>query len=93
LPERSLVWRAAAREDLAQIIRYIADRDPAAARRMRRLIEDAVLPLPKHPLLYRAGRVAGTRELLAHPNYIVVYRVIDNAIEIVGVLHARQQYP
>lgn len=93
MSERSLVWRAAAREDLTEIIRYIAGRNPAAARRMRRLIEDAVRPLAEHPFLFRAGRVAGTRELVAHPNYIVVYRVTDDAIEIVSILHARQQYP
>ena len=37
-----------------------------------------------------AGRA---RELVAHPNYIVVYRVTDDAIEIVNVVHARQKYP
>jgi toxin ParE1/3/4 len=90
---RALVWRAAAREDLAKIIGYIAERNPAAARRMRSLIEDAVLPLAQHPFLFRAGRVAGTRELVAHPNYVIVYRVTDDAIEIVSIVHARQQYP
>ena len=59
---------------------------------MRTLIEDAVLPLAKHPFLFREGRVSGTRELVAHPNYIiVVYRVTDEAVEIVNVLHTRQQ--
>jgi toxin ParE1/3/4 len=90
---RSLVWRAAAREDLRRIIAYIAERNPPAARRMGALIESAVLPLPRHPYLFRPGRVEGTRELVAHPNYIIVYRVTDNAIEIVSVVHARQQYP
>jgi len=90
---RSLLWRAAAREDLARIVAYIAERNPAAARRMRRLIEEAVLPSTEHPYLFRPGRVAGTRELVAHPNYIIVYRVTDAAVEIVSVLHARQQYP
>lgn len=90
---RRLVWRAEARADLATIIRYIAERNPTAARRMRRLIEDAVSPLPAHPFLFRPSRVPGTRELVAHPNYIIVYRVTDNAVEIVNVLHARQQYP
>ncbi len=93
VPELPLVWRAAAREDLARIIRYIAERNPVAARRMRGVIEDAVRPLTKHPLLFRPGRVAGTRELVAHPNYVIVYRVTDAAVEIVSVLHARQQYP
>ncbi len=60
---------------------------------MHSLIEDAVLLLPEYPWLFRPGRVEGTRELVAHPNYIIVYRVTDDAIEIVSVLHARQQYP
>lgn len=90
---RSLVWRAAARDDVAAIIAYIAERNPAAARRLLRIIEEALRPLPEHPHLFRPGRVPGTRELVAHPNYIVVYRVTDATIEIVSVLHARQRYP
>jgi len=49
--------------------------------------------LAEHPYLYRFGRVPGTRELIAHPNYILVYRVAADAVEVVNVLHARQQYP
>jgi toxin ParE1/3/4 len=48
---------------------------------------------PDHPFLYRPGRVAGTREAVVHPNYILVYRVTAEAVEIVSVVHARQQYP
>ncbi len=90
---RALIWRARARRDLTEIITYVARRNPTGARRLRRLIEDAVLPLCTHPYAYRAGRVEGTRELVAHPNYIVVYRVTDAHIEVVAVLHARQRYP
>jgi len=52
-----------------------------------------VLPLAEHPYLYRPGRVAGTREAVVHPNYIVVYRVATEAVEVVAVVHARQHYP
>ena len=90
---RTLIWRAAARDDLARIIRFIAERNPEAARRMRALIADAVRPLAEHPDLFRPGRVAGTRELVAHPNYIIVYRVRDETVEIVSVVHARREYP
>ena len=90
---RSLIWRADARADLAKIVAYIADRNPAAARRIRQVIDEAVLPLAEHPYLFRSGRVTGTRELVAHPNYIVVYRVTEDCIEILNVLHARQPYP
>jgi toxin ParE1/3/4 len=57
------------------------------------LIEAAVQPLAEHPYLFRPGRVPGTWELVAHPNCVVVYRVNADHIEIVNVLHARQQYP
>jgi plasmid stabilization system protein ParE len=44
-------------------------------------------------LLFRSGREPGTREVVAHPNYILVYRVMDDWIEVVNVIHARQRYP
>ena len=39
------------------------------------------------------GLVAGTREIVVHPNYVVIYRVTISSIEIINVLHSRQQYP
>ena len=45
------------------------------------------------PYLFRPGRVSGTRERVVHPNYIVVYQVGDDAIDILRVLHSRQRYP
>jgi toxin ParE1/3/4 len=86
-------WNAAALDDLDTIISYIAQYNADAAEALQDRIESAVLPLSDHPYLYRPGRVPGTRELLAHSNYIVVYRVLDDRIEITNILHARQQYP
>jgi len=37
--------------------------------------------------------VHGTREAVVHPNYILIYRVGTDAVEIVSLVHARQQYP
>ena len=88
-----IFWRASARGDLREIVRYIAEESPQAARRMKSVIEDAILPAAEHPYLFRPGRVAGTREIVAHPNYIVVYRVAAERIEVTNVLHARQEYP
>ncbi|MGY4800702.1 type II toxin-antitoxin system RelE/ParE family toxin [Roseomonas sp. KE0001] len=70
-----MVWQASARDDLLTIILYITKRNPAAARRLKGVVEEAVLPLAEHPYLFRPGRVPGTRELVAHPNYIIIYRV------------------
>lgn len=88
-----IVWLPTARHNLAAIIRFIAQDSPTVARRMKDLIEASVLPLAEHPYLFRAGRVPGTREVVAHPNYVVVYRVTATAVVVLRVLHARQQYP
>lgn len=86
-------WQWAAQHDLAKIITFIARDSPQAARTLKCQIETAALLLSDHPYLGRAGRVTGTRELLAHPNYWLVYRVGLTNVEILAVLHARQQYP
>lgn len=87
-----LIWLPEARADLHRITAYVADRNPSAAERLGQAIEHTADRLPDHPLIHRPGRIPGTREAIVHPNYILVYRVAE-AIEILAVLHARQQYP
>ncbi|WP_147467521.1 type II toxin-antitoxin system RelE/ParE family toxin, partial [Pseudomonas savastanoi] len=70
-----IIWRQRARMSLAKIIRYISNEDPKAAQAILERLQSAILPVADHPYLYRPGRVAGTRELVAHPNYVLVYRV------------------
>ncbi|WP_090220109.1 type II toxin-antitoxin system RelE/ParE family toxin [Pseudomonas cedrina] len=41
---------------------------------------------------FKQGRLSGTREMVVHPNYLVVYRVIEQ-VEILTVLHTRQEFP
>ncbi|PMS21177.1 plasmid stabilization protein ParE [Trinickia dabaoshanensis] len=87
-------WHPDARNDLVEIVGFIAKENPSAARRIYVLIDAATASLAKHPYLFRQSeRVPGTRELVAHPNYVVFYRVHPGNIEILSVVHARQQYP
>jgi plasmid stabilization system protein ParE len=80
-------------DDLSAIVDFIRERNPAAARLLaERLLADAEM-LSQLPALYRPGRVPGTREFVSHPNYILIYRLVDGAIEILNVVHSRQQYP
>lgn len=85
-------WRPDAWADLRQLLDYIGDRNISAASELHQAIDAATSILPQNPCLYRVGRVSGTREIVVHPNYLVVYRVTDR-IEILNVLHARQEYP
>jgi toxin ParE1/3/4 len=86
-------WRPDASASLREILGYIAERNLSAAFNLGEEIERATSALPQHPYLYRLGKVAGTREMVVHPNYVVIYRVIISAIEIINILHSRQQYP
>ena len=88
-----ILWKAEAQEDLTAILPYIAQRSQPAELLLYNDIDHAISQLPHHPQLYRPGRVSGTRELVAHPNYVVVYRVEASAIEILAVMHTQQLYP
>lgn len=90
---RALEWREAARADLLAIVDYISDDNPDAAQALKDEIEGKAGKLADRPKLYRPGRVAGTREMVVRPNYIVVYAEDDRAVVILRVLHAAQQWP
>jgi toxin ParE1/3/4 len=79
---------------LAQIIRYVAEVNVPAARRLRQVLMDPVLPVSEHPYLYRQSQtITAMREIVAHPNYIVYYRVTASCIEVVNVIHTRREFP
>ena len=88
-----IIWSDEARSNLLAIVHYVAERNPTAAIELGQAIERSTWPLPEHPHLFRPGRVRGTREIVVHPNYIVVYRVELACIKVLSVLHVRQQYP
>lgn len=76
-----------------EIVDYIEQRNAAAAQSLHAAIVQSAENLPLMPDLFRAGRVPGTREIVVHPNYIVVYQVGSDVIDILRILHSRQQYP
>lgn len=89
-----IIWRLSARSDLAAIIRYVANVNPLAARRLRQVLMESVLPVSEHPYLYRQSQtIPAMREIVAHPNYIVYYRVTASCIEVVNVIHTRREFP
>ena len=87
------VWRPAAIADRKRITNHIAKDNVMAAIDLADLLLAKALVLDEHPLLGRAGRIKGTRELVVHPNYIVFYRVVGKAVEVLRVKHAAQQWP
>ena len=88
-----LIWNPEARQNVRDIIEFISDQNPAAALRMRHMFDECAARLTAHPYLYRRGRAAGTREAVVHPNYIMIYEVGIDTVEIMSVVHSRRQYP
>lgn len=87
-------WSPEAADDLAHIVMRIRQDSPAAAQRVAKSIYQRVGALKAFPYRGRVGRVEGTRELpLAALPFIVVYRVLAHAVEIVNIVHGAQRYP
>lgn len=74
-------------------MKYIAADNPDAAQSLKDVIEAKALDLVEQPRLYRAGRVKGTCEMTAHPNYLVIYRIVGQIVEVLRVKHAAQKWP
>jgi addiction module RelE/StbE family toxin len=97
-PSYRIKWRPKAHEDLRAIVRYIGKDNPTRARSFGPELRDKTLPLAQYPELGHTGRPDlpdSVRELVVHRNYIVFYRVLDEArtVEILRVKHTAQQTP
>jgi addiction module RelE/StbE family toxin len=87
-------WTLLARERVLEIRAEIAkDNEGAAARTIGR-IRASVKRLEAHPHIGRPGKTAGTRELVVPGTpYIIPYQVLQDRIEILSVVHGKQQWP
>jgi toxin ParE1/3/4 len=91
----NILWSPEAIEDLTSLRAYIAEEDPAAARRVvLHIIHNIEQLLPDNPQIGRRGRVPGTRELIIPKTpFIVPYRVQRNVIQILRVYHGARRWP
>lgn len=92
-PKLTLEWKKQALADLLAILDFISDENPEAAQELKNEIEAKAEKLREYPEMYKPGRKRGTRELVAHKNYIVIYRVTPKQVEVLRVKHAAQQWP
>ena len=87
-------WSRFALADRDEIFDYIEAESPKAAVRIDACFVDQVKSLIAFPNQGRQGRIAGTRELVITTTpYIVAYRVGEEAIRILRVLHGSQSWP
>ena len=79
--------------DLQAVYDYIAQDNPDAALALLLHIEDQVDSLTDPNFPRRKGRKAGTLELMAHPNYVVVFEQTANTVTVFNLLHVARHYP
>lgn len=87
-------WTAEARADSRELVLYLADYDPAVARKAAQSLFARANRLVDLPGLGRPGAEPQTRELSV-PRWrrVMIYRVNDNRIEVLALRNTRRQLP
>ncbi len=88
-----LEWSEAAKADRDTIYDHIEADNPRAAVSLDERFRDVAARLVRFPHLGRPGRVANTREFVAHRNYILVYEAGREVLRILRVLHSARRWP
>ena len=80
--------------DLRETFEYISEENSNTARALLAEIKSRAITLQDNPQLGRIGRVDGTRELmLTGTQFILPYRVKNQQIQILAVLHKARKWP
>ncbi|SFU76099.1 type II toxin-antitoxin system RelE/ParE family toxin [Pseudoduganella namucuonensis] len=88
-----IVWSPEAEQDRGDIMEYIAEDNPVAAARMDDLFARAAAKLSDFPYLGHAGKVPGTRELIPHESYRLVYEVYGESVRVLALVNVARQWP
>jgi toxin ParE1/3/4 len=88
-----VIWTPEAEQDRTDVRDRIAGDNRLAASRMDRRFGDAAAKLADFPMLGRAGKVPGTRELIPHENYRLVYEIQGDTVWILALVHTARQWP
>ena len=88
-----VLWTPQALQDRADVWDYIAADNPPAAARMDELFSYAVARLADHPKLGRPGKIQGTRELVTHESYRLVYEINDETVWVLALVHTAREWP
>jgi toxin ParE1/3/4 len=88
-----VIWTPEALQDRADIWDYIELDNPTAAVRMDALFSDSANRLTEHPKLGKPGRIPGTRELIVHESYRLVYEIQNETVWLLVLIHTARQWP
>ena len=79
--------------DVDDVVLFIALDNVDAAIALESRIHQQADSLADPNFPRRKGRKAGTLELVAHPNYVVVFEQTDTTVTVLNLLHVARKYP
>lgn len=89
-----VIWTPEAEQDRSDVWDYyIATDNPRAAARMDELFSDSAARLVEHPKIGKPGVISGTRELIPHENYRLVYEIEQETVWILALVHTARLWP
>lgn len=71
---------------------YCPDNPPAAVR-MDELFSNVAARLAAHPKLGKVGKISGTRELIPHESYRLVYEIEGETVWVLALVHTARLWP
>ncbi|SER13049.1 addiction module toxin, RelE/StbE family [Rosenbergiella nectarea] len=88
-------WVPEALDDRIAIWDYLAERNPLAAAEMDQRFSESANLLTEQPLMGAAGKIAGTRELIPHDHYRLVYQLDEktDTVWIVTLINTARCWP
>lgn len=88
-----VIWTPEAEQDRADIWDYIVADNPGAAIRMDEIFSDTAAQLAAYPEIGKVGKIAGTRELIPHESYRLVYEIGSDTVWVLALVHTAAQWP
>ncbi|OFC30237.1 type II toxin-antitoxin system RelE/ParE family toxin [Acidithiobacillus caldus] len=89
----NVLWTPEARADRDAIWNTVAEDSPKTAARLDGLFHDAARRLELFPDSGRPASTPGTRELIPHKHYRLVYEIHENVVWILALVHTSRLWP
>ena len=88
-----IIWTKNAVQDREDIWDYLHAENPKAALEMDRRFTEAASPISQNPKIGPAGIISGTREIIPHSSYRLVYQLDPDVIWIMALVHTARAWP
>ncbi|MDH1008406.1 type II toxin-antitoxin system RelE/ParE family toxin [Pseudomonas nicosulfuronedens] len=88
-----VIWTRDARQDRLDIWEYLVCENPDAAVRVDLLFSASVTKLRSFPQMGKPGRIPGTREMIPHESYRIVYQVEADTLWVLALVHTARMWP